>query len=311
MDVEVSPDTRKPDVLVAEPVDVLLPFYGDVAQFRQAVDSVLSQSYGDFTLICVDDCYPSFEPRDWLLSLKDPRVRYVRNEVNLGVARNFNRCLELASAPRFVMIGGDDVMLADYLETVMRIAGRHPDAVVIQPGVEVIDEAGRPVRPLPDRIKAMIRPRVDGAERVLRGEQLAVSLTRADWAYFPSLLWSTQAARRHGFDEQYAIALDLALLLDLALDGGALVITDDVCFRYRRHSSSVSSAGADDGIRFAQERALLDDYAARFSRVGWNAAAGVARRKFIPRLSAGSSALSAALAGRPRDSWRLLRYVFG
>jgi len=293
-----------------ESVDVLLPFYGNVTQFRESVESVLSQTYPAFRLVCVDDCYPSFDARDWLLSLNDPRVVYVRNEENLGVAGNFNRCLALAEAHRFVMIGGDDAMMPNYLETVMGIAQRHPDATVIQPGVVVIDESGSPARPLPDRVKALVRPRVRQSERVLHGEELAASLARADWAYFPSLLWATAPARARGFDQRYAIALDLALLLDLTLGGGSMVISDDVCFRYRRHRTSASSKSAVDGLRFAQERDLLAEYAQRFADNGWRAAAAVARRRVIPRLSAATSAMSALLSGRPSDAGRLLRYVW-
>ncbi len=296
---------------MADRVDVMLPFYGELAQLRVAVESVLAQTHTEFRLVCVDDAYPSDEPKEWILGLDDPRVEYVRNDGNLGVARNFTRCLELVQTDRFVMMGGDDFMMPDYLRTVVGIAQRNPDAAVIQPGVAVMDEQGRPSAPLADRVKALVRPRVRGAERTLAGEDLGARLARADWAYFPSLLWSTQAVRAHGFDERYAVALDLALLFDIVLAGGSLVLSDDVCFRYRRHRSSVSSATAHDGLRFAQERSLLDEYADRFARRGWPRAARVARRRIIPRLSAGATSAAALLAGRPADAWRLLRYVVG
>jgi len=120
--------------------DILLPFYGPSDQFEEAVRSILAQSHGDFRLLCVDDHYPSLEPRDWLLSLGDPRIEYVRNDRNLGVAGNFSRCLELAEADWFVMMGGDDIMLPEYLATMSHLIQEHTDIDVIQPGVN----AGRP-----------------------------------------------------------------------------------------------------------------------------------------------------------------------
>jgi len=291
--------------------DVMLPFYGEISQFRAAVDSVRAQTDEQWRLVCVDDHYPSLEPRDWLLSLNDPRIEYIRNDENLGVARNFSRCLSLVRSDHFVVMGGDDVMLPDYLATVQRIARRHPEADVIQPGVAVIDEDGRPARPLADRVKAALRPRVTEDERVLDAHEMAASLIRADWAYFPSITWRTRSAQAIGFDHRYEIALDLALLMDIALGGGSMVISDDVCFLYRRHRASASAVTASAGLRFAQERELFDAYARRFDDVGWHDAARIARRRVVSRLNAGSEVASALIGGRPRQAGRLLRYVLG
>ena len=92
------------------PIDVMMPFYGDVAQFRQAVTSVLDQSDGDLRLVVIDDCYPDPEPAAWLASVADPRIHYLRNETNLGVNGNFRRCVELVEAEYFVVMGCDDVL---------------------------------------------------------------------------------------------------------------------------------------------------------------------------------------------------------
>ncbi|WP_295789587.1 glycosyltransferase family A protein [uncultured Microbacterium sp.] len=285
----------------------MLPFYGDADHFRLAVQSVLAQTDGHFRLVCVDDAFPSDDPRRWLESLKDPRLVYVRNDENLGVARNFAHCLDLVEAPWFVMMGGDDIMHPTYIETVRSLA-RDSACAVIQPGVVVIDADGHPVLPLADRLKALIRPRSRDEVGELRGEALARSLARGDWAYFPSLLWRTDAVRPHGFDQRYEIALDLALLFDLALDDQAMLISDATCFSYRRHSSSASSITAVDGLRFAQERELLEGYAERFARKGWRRAERAARLRLLPRLNAGSVAAGLALRGLFSDAWRVLRF---
>lgn len=289
--------------------DILLPFYGPSDQFEEAVRSVLAQSHRDFRLLCVDDHYPSLAPRDWLLSLDDPRVEYVRNAQNLGVAGNFARCLELAEADWFVMMGGDDIMLPGYLEAMTRRLRAHRDVDVVQPAVEVIDAQGQRARPLGDRVKSLARPRTHGRPLIIDGERMATSLARADWAYFPSLLWRTSTARRHGFDTEFAIALDLALLLDIALGGGRMLVTDDLTFRYRRHAASASATGTHGDVRFAQEAALLDGYATRFRARGWHRAARVARRRFIPRLNAALAVLASLSRGQGAQARRFFRYV--
>ncbi len=259
----------------------MMPFYGDVDQFKQAVTSVLEQSDRGFRLVVVDDGYPSDEPREWLAALADDRVQYLRNVQNLGVNGNFRRCAELVIADRFVVMGCDDVMLPGYLAAVRALSAAHPDAAVIAPGVEVIDTDDRVVRPLGDRIKAVLAP---SSSTVLQGEAMATSLYRGNWTYFPSLLWRTEAVRKVGFREGLDVVLDLALLVDLAFAGEALAYDPRVVFRYRRHEASVSSVQAVDGRRFAEENAFFAAEAARCSARGWPRAARAARLHLTSRL---------------------------
>lgn len=291
-------------------IDVMLPFYGDAQHFREAVDSVRSQTYPHWRLVCVDDAYPSNDAADWLAGLDDPRITYLRNEQNLGVARNFNRCLSLVEASHFVMMGGDDQMLPEFLAVLDRVRRSHPSADVIQCGVDVIDAEGVGYLPLADRVKAAVRPRAD-AGLVLHGHRMAESLTVADWAYFPSILWRTERAARIGFNERWAVALDLGLLLDIALEEGTMVVIDDVVFRYRRHRASVSSATARDGVRFVQERDFFIEYGREFAVRGWRRAARIARGRVISRLNAATAVPAALRRGDGTATRRLLRVVFG
>ncbi|MGV9480714.1 glycosyltransferase family 2 protein [Gordonia aichiensis] len=263
------------------PIDVMMPFYGDVAQFKKAVTSVLAQTDRDFRLVVVDDGYPSDEPREWLADLADERVCYERNPQNLGVNGNFRRCVELVTADRFVVMGCDDVMLPGYLAGVRALADAHPDAAVIAPGVEVIDADDHVVRPLGDRIKSVLAP---SSATVLHGEALATSLYRGNWTYFPSLLWTTEAVRKVGFREGLDVVLDLALLIDLAFAGESLAFEPSVLFRYRRHDASVSSVQAVDGRRFAEENDFFAAEARRCAARGWSRAARAARMHVTSRL---------------------------
>lgn len=292
-------------------IDVMLPFYGNMPQFMEAVRSVLAQDAPDWRLVCVDDASPHGDADAWLTGLNDPRVVSLRNPENLGVARNFNHCLALVEAPYFVMMGGDDVMRENYVSTVAAIAQQHPEADVIQPGVEVIDGEGAPARPLADRVKRLVRPSIPpGSTLTLSGPAMAETLTRADWAYFPSILWRTTTAQRIGFDERWDVALDLGLLLEIALADGTMVASDSVCFDYRRHDASFSSTTASDGLRFAQERDFFELYATRFEERGWKRAARIARTRTVSRLNALHEAALAAAHGNWRASGGLAKIAF-
>ena len=271
----------------------MMPFYGDVAQFQQAVRSVLGQGHGELRLVVVDDCYPDPTPREWLTDLDDPRVTYLRNEANLGVNGNFRRCVDLVEAEHFVVMGCDDIMHPEYLSTVAERAAAHPEASVIQPGVEVIDDAGAVITPLGDRIKARLAP---GYATVLSGEAMATSLYHGNWTYFPSLLWRTEPVRRVGFRPGLEVVLDLALLVDLAADGGSLVYDPAVVFSYRRHAASVSSVRATDGRRFDEESEFFAGEARRCTERGWPRAARAASWHLTSRLHCAQARAGAILA---------------
>ena len=290
-------------------IDVMLPYYGDAPEFRAAVRSVRAQSFTDWRLVCVEDASEAGDASEWLSAIGDERIVHLRNERNLGIAGNFARCLSLVEASHFVMMGSDDLMLPLHLAALDSARFRHPRADLFQQGVRVIDANGQPASPLADRVKAALRPKTTHGDVTLVGERFAVSLTRADWAYFPSLLWRTSRAQELGFDARYEIALDLGLILDIALAGGAFIVSDDVTFEYRRHRASASMTTARSGERFAQERAFFLDYAARFSEHGWHRAARIARAHVISRLNAVTEIPGALRSGSFDGARRLLAHV--
>lgn len=284
-------------------VDVMLPFYGDPDLLRRAVRSVQDQTRTDWRLTVVDDGYPDDTVPPWFAALGDDRVRYRRNPARLGAQPNNRHCIEQVERAFFVMMGADDLMAPDYLDTVLDLHGRFPGAAVVQPGVAVIDGDDRPVRPLADRVKAVLAPSGRGP-RAVAGETLAVSLLRGNWLYNPSLCWRTAAVQGSGLPDS-ADVFDLALPLQVVAGGGTVVLDDRVCFRYRRHRSSDSGSGAAAGNRFAEERRFFTAEAARMDARGWHRAARAARGHVSSRLNAAVQ-LPGALARRDPAAVRAL-----
>lgn len=276
-------------------VDILFPFYGDVAMMKEAVRSVLRQTDPDWRLIVVDDGYPDDSIPGWFGSLGDSRVTYMRNETNLGANGNYRKCLTFVENPLVQVMGADDVMLPNYVQWLVRAARRCPEASIFQPGVFVIDEHGAPSRTMVERVKGFYMP-PRRVPQLLRGEALAVSILRGDWLYFPSLAWRAETILGIGFREGYDVVQDVALVCDVAMQGGGLLYDPTAAFLYRRHSGSDSSWRALEGTRFGEERRFFLQMADEMGRLGWNRAARVARFHISSRLHAGSLLPRAALA---------------
>lgn len=289
-------------------VDVMLPYYGDVDQMKLAAQSVMSQQYQDWRLLVIDDGYPDPEPGRWFSTIEDSRVSYQRNEQNLGANGNYRKALGLVESEYVVIMGADDVMLPNYLGVVVSAFEAYPAADVVQPGVQVIDEKGIACTTLVDTVKKIYAPKT--RERIeLKGEAMATSLVRADWAYFPSLAWRAETITRIGFTEGLDVVQDLALLLDIAAEDGSLIVDPVLAFLYRRHSASDSSVRALDGRRFDEERRFFELQADRFGALGWKHAARAARFHTTSRLNAASVVLKSVSKGRVDSLPRLMKHI--
>jgi glycosyltransferase involved in cell wall biosynthesis len=294
-------------------VDVMLPHYGRLDLVQDTVRSVLAQDDPNWRLTVLDDTGESADDAlaDWCAGLDDERVRYRLNPQNLGINRNFQQCVDRVEHDLAVIIGNDDLMLPGYIGTVRRAHAAHPEAAIIQPGVEVVGADGAPARSLVDLGKRWVyAPRVT-EPTVLAGQELAVSLLRGNWLYFPSICWRSEPLRRTGFRDGVDVVQDLALVLDLVLDGESLLVEPTTCFRYRRHDASVSSAHAADGRRFAEERSFFLETADRMAARGWPRASRAARRHLSSRINALTRLPAAARHGGIGGVRTLARHAFG
>ncbi len=289
-------------------IDILLPYYGDVGLMQTAVTSVLEQADPEWAMYVVDDNYPDPTVAEWFGRLDDPRVRYQRNATNLGANGNYRRALELATADYVVVMGADDVMLPGYVTRLRSLIGAWPRAGVFQPGVEVIDEHGRPASPAADRVKARLAPAGPGPVELV-GEEMACSLLRGNWTYFPSLCWDRGLIQETGFRRGLDVVQDLALILDIAHRGRSLVVDSTVVFQYRRHLSSDSAVRAASGARFREEREFFRTAAAECRASGWDRAARAARWHLTSRLNAASLLPRAVRARKPAAVRSLLTHL--
>ncbi|MDI2131708.1 glycosyltransferase family 2 protein [Yinghuangia seranimata] len=292
-------------------IDIMLPYYGDVGLMQATVRSIIAQTDPDWRLTVVDDGYPDESIPGWFESLQDKRIRYFRNETNLGANRNYQKCVGMAEYDLTVIMGADDLMLPKYVAAVKAAYNAFPTVGMIQPGVQVIDGEDKPSKNLIDSTKRRLyAPKVHG-RRVMGGEDLALSLLRGNWLYFPSLAWRTDAIKEVGFREGLDVVQDLALVMDLIMRGEDMVIDETVCFQYRRHAASDSSWRAMAGTRFIEERNYFVQIADEVDALGWSRAGRAARHHVSSRLHALTRLPAAAKSKHKEGVRNLSRHTFG
>lgn len=116
-------------------VTVLMPAYNVGAYIKEAIESVLAQTFKDFTLLVIDDCSTD-NTAEVVHSFSDPRIRYEKNEHNLGLAENLNRGLELSDTELCARMDGDDIAEPNWLETGVKILDTHPEVGICSFGFQ-------------------------------------------------------------------------------------------------------------------------------------------------------------------------------
>lgn len=124
-------------------VSIGLPVYNGGALLRDAIESVLSQTYKDFELVISDNrSTDGTEQICRRYAGNDDRVRYHRSDVNRGLAWNYNRVFELARGEYFKWAAHDDVCEPRFVERCVDVLERMPAVVLCYPRAVLIDEHG-------------------------------------------------------------------------------------------------------------------------------------------------------------------------
>ena len=133
-----------------------LPVYNREKLLRQSVDALLGQTFTDFELIISDNASTDgTEDICRQYARSDRRVRYHRNQSNIGAPRNFNQTFELSRSPYFKWATSDDLCAPQFLELAIEVLDRDPAVVLCYAKTTIIAGDGSPVEDYEDKLHLM------------------------------------------------------------------------------------------------------------------------------------------------------------
>lgn len=246
----------------------------------EAVESILHQSYVDFTFIIVNDGSTDGS-EEYLRSLRDPRVVLV-NQTNQGqgAARNaaLHRCKSEYTAP----MDQDDISMPDRFSSQIEYMDAHPDVVFVGTQIEFLIGTTNQ--------RALQAP--------LKHEEIEARLLegRAGICH-PSLMFRTAAARACGGYPSRVLGEDIDFCLRMCEQGHAANL-DRVLLQYRLHASQTSLARC-------RELIIANRHAA---------GRAICRRKGLPEPALDKFLQNASVTNRMRwsiEAWELIQYRTG
>ena len=112
-------------------VSVLMPVYRtDEKYLREAIESILNQTFTDFEFLILDDC-PDDDREKIVKSYKDKRIKYSKNDQNLGITPTRNKLIDMASGEYLAVFDHDDISLPERLEKQVAYLDEHQDVGVV------------------------------------------------------------------------------------------------------------------------------------------------------------------------------------
>jgi len=109
-------------------VSVIIPCYNQGHFLREAIESVVAQTYPHHEIIVVDDASPDMTSH---VVRQYPQVRYVKHDRNKGLGASRNTGVRHSSGPFLVFLDADDRLLPHHFETCLRVFSEHPELALV------------------------------------------------------------------------------------------------------------------------------------------------------------------------------------
>lgn len=212
-------------------ITICVPTYNRAHYLREALDSILNQSFQDFEIIVSDD-NSSDDTYSIVMAYGDKRLIYRRNQTNLGLSANLRKAIEEVKTEFLAIINDDDLMLTDHLEVGLDALRRYPSATYYSAAARYFgDISYGELRPL--AIDDLATPLV-----FLRPET-AVDFLGLDLPGTAHIVARTEALDRLYWGPPGFLAPDLLMLTQMMARGGC-VFGNHATTCFRTHSANTS-----------------------------------------------------------------------
>jgi glycosyltransferase involved in cell wall biosynthesis len=229
------------------PITVLLAVYNGQQYLREAMESVLAQTFSDFEFLIIDDGSTDGS----LKILQEYAAKYSRIRIvsrpNKGLTNTLNEGLSLARGEFLARMDADDICMPQRFERQIAYLKEHPDCVLVGSRVLLMDPEGLPIR---EMCLEQTHEEIDSAH-----------LNRGWPVVHPAAMMRMSALDQiGGYRDEFNTLEDLDLFLRLA-EVGKLANLPDILLHYRQHFASVTHSKEEKQMQIRQ--AIYDQTRAR------------------------------------------------
>ncbi|MDB5132558.1 MAG: epsE 1 [Mucilaginibacter sp.] len=210
----------------SEKVTVLLPFYNAGPYLKEAVQSIINQTFTDYTLLLINDGSTD-KSEDIIKELNDARIWYIKHDTNVGLITTLNQALSLAQSKYIVRMDADDISAPERLEKQVLFMESNPD----------IDISGTWFSEI-NTTKVISHP--------VTNEECKVKLLKNTTLGHPTVILRRESIiqKNLSYDERALYAEDYKFWADATVSGLKIANIPQVLLHYRIHPEQISTAKA-------------------------------------------------------------------
>ena len=192
---------------------------------------MLNQTYLDFEIIVVDDCSTD-NSEEVVKSFKDPRIKFFKNEKNLGMVPNANKALRLAKSEFIGVLNSDDYYGQKMIGTALKMFDENPEIGFTYSPYVMVNENGGVITKVEPRDRGRIFKSKEGFKKLALGNVAPPSGVIARRKCYEAV---------GPFDEEFPYCHDWNMWLRLSLKCDFACLSDYLLY-YRMHSRNTSVA---------------------------------------------------------------------
>ena len=222
-------------------VSVCIPVFNGENYLSNCINSIIDQEYENFEILIVDNCSTD-STADIVSSFKDSRIRFIKNDFNIGSLKNFSKCVENARGEYFVLLPHDDMLLPGCLKEFTSKMSNQAIGIVFG-AVMNIDKNG-----------SVIRTRTDfQSNKTLSKEESLVNLVDNFMPIQLAMVRTKVLRKLDGFKTEFSLFSDCHLWFRVALDGWESFYCSKAFSSHRIHDNQGQKAFLTQDLKVASE----------------------------------------------------------
>ena len=229
--------------MLSPAVTVLMPVHNGERFLKEAIGSILAQSFRDFELLIIDDGSTD-RSRQIAESFGDRRIVLVTNAENRGTVHVLNQGIALAKGRYIARMDADDISLPERLERQVRFMDEHPEVGVSGTGMRLIKNG---------RLR-------NTRTHATSDEELKIQLLFSPCFFHPTVIIRAELAQAHPYPDNLVYTQDYNYWTHLA-PLTRFANLSEILLYFREHEGQISSKKAD--LQISNSRALRAKYLKR------------------------------------------------
>lgn len=212
-------------------ISVIMSVYNGEKYLKEAIGSILNQTYTNFEFIIIDDC-SSDSSISIIQSYNDPRIVLIQNKENLGLTKSLNEGLRQAKGEYIARMDADDCMMPNRLEKQLDFLHKNTSVIVVGSSAFIIDENGVQI----------------GIKKTITDHsQLRFHMLFKNQILHPTTMFRKDEIIKLGaYNEQYRFAQDYDLWSRILEKEYLISNIEEPLMKYRLHNFSVTQGKTKD-----------------------------------------------------------------